>query len=565
MLKRNEFVAGGLQDAVARLRDDQPPLSEWIAGYARSLDRATLDQALSAQEPADPVSVPGGNEGPRGAPRALIALPESLAILKAARDGAALPDWATQSTAWDLARARIDTPTAMAALLRQARLGTTIAPGDRLPPVSGHLNLLYDLEWPQPVLESVAAMLVDTASRLRASAPGRRVHQRFRSPRTSETAEARARHADRRAQVFLASIQATRLAAAADGDAARTVLALLDAAGDALDQPPAHADAQVRLTVSADDSPGRWRAATPLAASTLADALRGALLGAPSARPGLTFRDAGLRLDLAYDIHTIDKDVLHRQYLGTAPYRILTAEGLPRCLIATPAPDGTVIVTPRGQAASYRVRDDGSWQRMAEWPAPIVGEIHGESGQMAWSYTTPACLMCRAHDQEAPVVADVEFQTYTAVWWQNRVVVTTSDGVWQWRPGERPHRLLQIPPAVIGHRHEDRIELDPLPIESGRLVRRRLARGWALDLRAGESTEHTISPLGQRWSRHEAGDVAATSHPEADVVRLASAVRELYLAWPAPRAALWCDRALILNTSNGDVVLFPRLADGLGH
>jgi hypothetical protein len=319
----------------------------------------------------------------------------------------------------------------------------------------------------------------------------------------------------------------------------------------------------VRLTVCADTSPGRWRAAAPVAAVTLTDALRGALLGAPTARPCLTLRDAGLRLDLAYDMHTVDRDVLHREYLGTAPYRVLTVEGLPKCLIATPAPDGTAIVTPRGQAASYRVHEDGTWERMTEWPAPIVGEIHGESGQMAWSYTTPPRLMFRAGDQEAPLIADVEFQTYTAVWWQNRVVVTTSDGVWQWRPGERPQRLVQIPPAVVAHRQQDRVELDPLPIESGRLVRHRLARGWALDLQAGGTTAHTLSPLGQRWSRHEDGDVAATSHPDADVVRLESAQRECHLVWPAPRAALLCRCALVLNTSKGDVILFPRLVDRL--
>jgi hypothetical protein len=554
-----------LRERLAALRDDRPPLVDWIASYARSLDRGMLDLALRGtasddSEPALPLDVP----------RVLIALPESLAILRAARDGKALPDWAATSPAWELrTRTRVESP--LAALLTRTRLGVSEASGDHLAPVGADLQLLYNIEWPQPALESAAALVIATAARLREAPPGRTFVPRFRptARASTTTLTATARGLERRARLFLASTWLVdRVARRFDDAVSRTALDLLDAATASLDQPPSTSDARVRVAVSSPrPSTSRWRATGAVTTATLVDALRGALLGPPTRRPCLSIEDDDVRLDVTWATRTIDGDVLNREYLGTAPYRILTDEGLPKCLIATPGLDATAIVTPRGQLASYRVRGDASFDRMAEWPAAIVGEVHSPEGEMAWTYTAPPRLMFRAHDGASTTEVEVSFQTYTALWWQNLVVLTTSDGVWTWRPGEAPTKIADLPASVIARIHDDVVEMDPLPIEAGRLTRARLAKGWTIDMGSTTVVERTLSTLGQRWTQHERDGCIEASHPEADVVQFTDAARETCLVWPRPRAAIRAGRSLVLNTSTGDVVVFSdfsiaRQADG---
>jgi hypothetical protein len=550
-----------LQEQLAALRDDHPPLSDWIASYARSLDRAMLDLALRGAASDD--SIPSS---PVDSPRALIALPESLAILRAAREGSALPDWAAASPAWELRnRTRVEAP--LAALLMRSRLGVSEAGGDHLAPVAAHLHLLYNIEWPQPALESAAALVIATAGRLRETPPGRTLVPRFRPAArgSTTTLTATPRGLERRAQLFLASTWLVeRVARRFDNAVSGTALDLLDATTASLDQPPSAYDARVRVTVSSPRQlTSRWRAAGAVTTATLVDALRGALLGPPAGRPCLSIADEDVRLDVTWETRTIDGDVLGREYLGTAPYRILTDEGLPKCLIATPGLDATAIVTPRGQTASYRVREDASFERMAEWPAPIVGEVHGPEGEMAWTHTAPPRLIFRVHHGASTTEVEVAFQTYTAFWWQNLVVLTTSDGVWTWRPGEAPAKLADLAPAVLTRIAGDSLEADPLPLEGGRLVRTRLRRGWTIDLASRAVTERPLNAPGQRWSTHTTDERSATGYPHADMVSVERRRTSRTLVWPSPRAAVWIGESLLVNTTAGDVVLFDTLASAL--
>lgn len=552
-----------LDSLVARLgtlRDDEPPLADWIASYSRSLDRAMLDLALNTGASTRPI------ESRPSLPRALLAFPEAIAIVRAARDDMALPEWATTSPAWDLARARTGATTVLAALLRRARLGVSEARGDRLPHVGGNLHLLYNLEWPQPVLEAAAALVIETADRLRISQPGTGTIPRLRqTPRAATLAASTSpRQAERRAQVFLASLWLVDRTADCSDDMTRVALHLIDHASAAIDQPLAGADARLRATArNARDGVACWRAAVSIPTTTLIETLRGSVLGQASGRPCLSVAHEDVRVDLSWDTNSIDRDVLMRSYLGAATHRVLSDEGLPRCLIATPGPDGTAIATPRGQTASYRVEGGGAFERMAEWPAAIVGEIHGEHGQMAWSYTTEPVLLSRRSDTGHVETVGVTFQTYAAVWWQNLVVLTTSEGVWTWVPGAAPIRLADLPPAVIARLDGDAVEVDPLPLESGRLRRVRLGRGWTINLRSRAVTDRALESVGQRWLAHRTDERSAISFPQADVVRIEQPSVTRSLVWPSPRAAIWIGRSLLVNTTSGDVVLFDGLVDTL--
>ena len=106
------------------------------------------------------------------------------------------------------------------------------------------------------------------------------------------------------------------------------------------------------------------------------------------------------------------------------------------------------------------------------------------------------------------------------------------------------------------------IEVDPLPIEVGRLTRARLARGWTVDLGTSAVAARELTAPGQRWMRHAAAERSATGFPQADCIRVTlRAGAEWTLVWPSPRAALWVGASLMVNTTSGEVVFFEGLAD----
>jgi hypothetical protein len=320
----------------------------------------------------------------------------------------------------------------------------------------------------------------------------------------------------------------------------------------------------VRITLTDEDSRGirPWRAIAPLTTGRLVETLRGTLLGARCTRPHLSRSADGIRLDLEWHTRGVDRDVLHREFVAAVPYRVLTDEGLPRCLIATAAPDVTAIVTPRGQEASFRVHEDARFERLAAWPSPIVGEVHGPQGAVAWTFTQPALLLFRDTPTSEVVPVPVPFQTYTAVWWQNHVVLTTNDGLWMWQPGRPPTKIVDLAPSVIVQVDGDSVEVDPLPIEAGRLTRARLARGWTVDLGTSAVAARELPAPGQRWMLHAAAERSVTSFPQADCIRVTlRAGAEWTLVWPSPRAALWVGASLMVNTTSGEVVFFEGLGD----
>ena len=151
----------------------------------------------------------------------------------------------------------------------------------------------------------------------------------------------------------------------------------------------------------------------------------------------------------------------------------------------------------------------------------------------------------------------VPFQTYTAVWWQDRVLLTTSDGVWSWQPASRRSDVTPLQPGVIVALREGMLQLDPLAIVAGRLVRKRMTTGWRFDAATDRVTERDLSPAGQAWSEAPGTDASATTYPDADAVRLSAERGEVWLLWPRPCTAVWVGDSLVLNTANGEVIFFP--------
>jgi len=99
-----------------------------------------------------------------------------------------------------------------------------------------------------------------------------------------------------------------------------------------------------------------------------------------------------------------------------------------------------------------------------------------------------------------------------------------------------------------------------MAIVAGRPGRVRMVTGWDVDIENGDVTDRVLRAPGQAWSKAHSETVTATTFPQADVVRLTRrGGLERWLLWPSPRTAIWVGRSLVLNSTDGTVVVFPEL------
>ena len=114
----------------------------------------------------------------------------------------------------------------------------------------------------------------------------------------------------------------------------------------------------------------------------------------------------------------------------------------------------------------------------------------------------------------------------TAAWIDpTRVVVTTTDGVWDWLPGSPARLVARLPASVVVSVDAGEVRLDPIPMREGRYVPRPLDEGWTLDLATHTVRRRTLGPARQAWGQDRYAGVVATAHPEAHVVALSSVER----------------------------------------
>jgi hypothetical protein len=535
-----------LGTAGAGLHADAQPMSGWISSCSPNIDTVAMKAALSrigsSHDPCPATSTQPGR-------RALIGLPEAVAILRAATDRVAPPAWATNTPVWSYRQRMRTSPSVIVkSLLGMGRLGAEDAGPPAMTPVSGHLDLLFFLGLTQPALESIAALVIETADVLRAR-PARRVVSS--GPQTA-CPESRVPGSEVQAQLLIASLWARANAAMASSDD-RSWPLLIDAVETALTAGETDkAESSSALTLAVDDGTATdsWQVECPMTADRRADLLRGWLSVDSGTEAAVSRAAGGVRLTFA---------TAGRSLVGQVPFRVLTDIGLPKCLIANPLGQDRAIVTPRSRRASFAVDASGRCERLSEWPHPITGEIHGPHGQMAWTYTEPGLLLFRASSTCDVISEEIAFQVYTGVWSGDRALLTGSDGVWSWQPGQKARHVAAVPPGVIVSEQEGVLLVDPLPLVNGRLERIALDVGWRVDSRTGAVSERRLPPPGQAWWIAARNNVEAVTFPEADAIRVSSGSGVVWLTVHRPRTAVWLGSSLLVNTTRGEVVLFEDL------
>ena len=133
--------------------------------------------------------------------------------------------------------------------------------------------------------------------------------------------------------------------------------------------------------------------------------------------------------------------------------------------------------------------------------------------------------------------------------------MTTSTGLWEWRPGTPARLVVDVPPAAIVDVIGDSVRLDPIPVLDGRYEPRRLSEGWRIDLADSTVTRQALDAAGQAWGRTQRERVIAIAHPESNLIRLDADNTSCWLAWHRPRGVVWLDEHLLIWGADGRIAL----------
>ena len=216
------------------------------------------------------------------------------------------------------------------------------------------------------------------------------------------------------------------------------------------------------------------------------------------------------------------------------------------------------LLTPRRASASVVMDAHGGCVQTRPWPMPLTGELHGAAWHVAWSQARGGRLSARRPDEEAIVEADVSGLPLTAAWIDpTRVVVTTTDGVWDWLPGSPARLVARLPASVVVSVDAGEVRLDPIPMREGRYVPHPLDEGWTLDLATHSVRRRALGPARQAWGQDRYAGVVATAHPEAHAIALSAANGTTWMAWPCPRGVAWIGQTLVVWGADGRVGRVP--------
>jgi hypothetical protein len=431
--------------------------------------------------------------------------------------------------------------------------------------VPPEVRALLDLSWRQDAGSDALALLALATDGV---ARGGRLPVTWRPHRTGPRQPAAGddrtvrRHRERRARWALTSLVSyVESLAAATLPPDRLALAHL------LDQGPGEGPGgPVRLGLAVRAGDARWRMATTMSSVDLFVVLAGALLpptdGSAPARADLGWSigpvRAHLRIHLPHGVRVAHPCDVGRPHGWLEPTWV-TDPKLRDCPMGAPVMGGhRCVLTPRRATASVVMDADGRHVPSRPWPMPLTGELHGQAWHVAWSQARDGQVAARRPGAETIVEADITGLPLTAAWIDpTRVVVTTTDGVWDWVPGSPARLLARLPASAIVSVEAGQVRLDPIPMRDGRYVPAPLDAGWTLDLATSTVRPRPLGPARQAWAEDRHAGVVATAHPEAHVVALSHARRTTWMAWPCPRGVAWVADTLIVWGADGRVGRVP--------
>ncbi len=567
---------------IARLREALRPASaarQALLDMAGNLCGPGRVEPLLERLSRAPGSLPSDRSGlEASAPHGTIMaagwpfLPERLASWNSARAGRS-PSWPPSPLEHDVAAATGATTSiwrhAMS-LPRVLKAGGPRAPAypDLLP---REVRALLSLPW-HPDAESCAIGLLAAAARLvdlRATLPLKWDAPETVAPGHDTTVapvdrdRSGRRRLEREACVALAVLrtQAERLA---NGPAPQidATCRLLDRIGDT--RPDGAAIVRVRLTGAGTSR----RVAGWLHASEVPAIVQGALIDdgepGPLAVAWQTSAGDGVRLDIRTGPETSSALPVARGRV--VDWLAVRDVEVPASPMGAPLPGTSrCLLTPRHAYASLYLDASGVVEAAAPWSVRIVGERHGRRWHVAWAHAGEPRVLVRATTGGPEIDTGIPGTPFTAWPDDDAVLVTTDQGLWSWSPDGGARRLTPLPPAAIVAVRPDTVQLDPIPLQDGRLRSVRLVEGWHVDRRTGTHVSRPLGPLGQAWGHDPGAACAATAHPESHVVALSSGETQRLMVWYRPRGVAWLGHTLAVWSVDGRVGLVPDAARAIRH
>ncbi len=220
------------------------------------------------------------------------------------------------------------------------------------------------------------------------------------------------------------------------------------------------------------------------------------------------------------------------------------------------------VFTEAQQSFSWLLSEEGACRRLAPWPRAITAEVPWEDGgALAWNAVTSEAFV-RGRGSDDVRATRLPFQPVHVVWGEDSgpLWCARDRQLWHWTPGTAPTRGGELP--VAGFPRSERGHLVVAPVvrdAQGALERRRLRdEHWCI---GGQWTVVDASSAGQ-CARVAAGrGWYARSYPFADLIRLDGLDGTSFLlACHSPLGVAWAGRTLAVTTSDGTLLLFPRLA-----
>ncbi|MBP7779399.1 MAG: DUF115 domain-containing protein [Acidobacteria bacterium] len=290
---------------------------------------------------------------------------------------------------------------------------------------------------------------------------------------------------------------------------------------------------------------------------------------------------AGPALDLPLKIDALMRALtgtLVRPSAGPDPRTGFLRDGLPAVppIVAPPGSVGPgwsvaawdathAVFTEAQQSYSWLLSEDGACTRLAEWPRAISAQVPwGEGGALAWNAVTADAFVRRA-DGDIVVTERLPFLPVHVAWGgdDGPVWCARDRAIWHWTPGTAPRRGGELPAAGFLRTERDQLTVAPVVRNAaGVLERRRLDHEFR---RLGDQWTRVAAPTEGQCARVAAGaGWQARSHPFGDLVRLDRADGASFrLACYSPLGVAWAGATLAVTTSDGTLLIFPRLADVL--
>ena len=273
-----------------------------------------------------------------------------------------------------------------------------------------------------------------------------------------------------------------------------------------------------------------------------------------------------MTIDLNTRSVVVARSTCERQTLDVVPL-VLTDAVAPPAYISSRDDRGVVAVTAHA-THSILVDANGNAVRHGEWPRPILAELAFGGGSVAWGVSVDldrpgGYIMLRREENPEPEITDVSFTPGGGIVWRNRLYLARfPQGLVSWAPdgGTAIEVEALDDPIAAMFAAEGGLRLVGYVNDANGGLRFERTYQWDSDRGltrspAGSPVVSEIDTGAHGWT--------AEARPGSHTVRFMRATIVIDMVCDAPLRLAWLGESLIVNTADGELLLFKNLVEQL--